>query len=228
MGKRIFVVEDEVVVALEIQRALKKMGFVFAGMATHYEEAVAGIDKARPDLILLDIMLKQSKSGVEIAKTIKQRYPIPFIYLTSVTDETAMREAICTEPVGYLVKPFRREELRSTILLGLYKASHIPSPAPNHRLQLHEPYSYDMDTNTLYCRELTVALGKKERLLLQLLAEARGQTVPMQQLEVQIWDSEMVSESALRTLIYRLNIKTDYALIETIPLEGCRLLLSDT
>ena len=226
MDKRIFVVEDEVVVALEIQRALKKMGFVFAGMATHYEEAVTGIETTRPDLILLDIRLKQSKSGIEIAKTIKH-YRIPFIYLTSITDESTMREAICTEPVGYLVKPFRREELRSTLLLGLYKASHTPPPAPSHRLKLPASYSYDMDTQTLYCGEMTVALGKKEHLLLQMLAKANGKTVPMHQLEVQIWNNEVVSESALRTLVYRLNIKTDYALIETIPLEGCRLLLSD-
>jgi ubiquinone/menaquinone biosynthesis C-methylase UbiE len=84
MDKRIFVVEDEVVVALDIQRALKKIGFVFAGMATSYDEAISGIKTSRPDLVLLDITLKQSKSGIEITKHLQSLMYCPFYLMQKI------------------------------------------------------------------------------------------------------------------------------------------------
>ncbi len=228
MGRRIFVVEDEVVVALEIQRALQKMGFVFAGMATHYEEAITGIESARPDLVLLDITLKQSKSGIEIAKTLKQRYSIPFVYLTSITDHDTMHEAVKTEPCGYLLKPFRREELYSALLLGLSKAS---PPAENDNskiIKLPNQYFYDYEKQKLFCKDQEIKLGKKENKLLQILIEANGSYLPFQTIEQLIWEETVISDSALRTLLYRVNLKTSYALIETTPTKGCRIMISSS
>jgi len=228
MGKRIFVVEDEVIVALEIQRALKKMGFLFAGMATHYEEALAGIETSRPDLVLLDITLKQSKSGVEIAKTIKQRFHIPFVYLTSVTDHDTMHEAVKTDPSGYLLKPFRREELYSALLLGLSRATPPADKERSKKIQLPETYFYDYQKQKLFYRDTEVRLGKKENKLLQILIEADGNYLPFQTIEQIIWEETPISDSALRTLLYRVNLKTSYALIETTPTKGCRIMTTSS
>ncbi len=69
----------------------------------------------------MDINLKNSKDGIETAKEIQKIENIPIIYLTAYSDENTIERAIKTNPISYLLKPFKREELKSTILLGLYK-----------------------------------------------------------------------------------------------------------
>lgn len=227
MHKRIFIVEDEAIVALEMKRAIKKLGYTVAGMAANYDDAIRGIDEHSPDLILVDITLKYSKSGIEIAKVVSAKYTIPIIFLTSITDEATMYDAIATNPVGYLLKPFRREELHSMILLGLYKAVH-QTQSKTDMLSLGHGYYYHVDDKLLFYGEKHIALGKKEERLLRLLVEAKGGVVSFKTLEEMIWEGGLVSQSAFRTLLYRLNLKLEYKLIESLPAYGCRLLLPKT
>jgi len=231
MAEKILIVEDEVIVALEIERTIEKLGYESVGLATDYEGAVRKIREDRPDLMIIDIMLKGEKTGIDIAKEVgKDSERIPFIYLTSVTDETWMREAITTGPSGYLLKPFRREELQSAILLSLYKSgrqSGLPDmeTEQNGRIALGYGYFYDEKIDRLFFEDRYLPLGLKERSLLRLLFKAAGKIVPFQILEESIWEGEPVSDSTLRTLIYRLKTKTDPRLIETVTGLGCRLLI---
>ena len=222
MHKHIYIVEDEAIVALEMKRAIAKLGYSFAGMAANYDDALKGISETSPDLILMDITLKYSKSGIEIAKEVHREYKIPIIFLTSITDESTMFDAIATEPVGYLLKPFRREELHSMILLGLYKATQQMQKKTD-MLSLGHGYYYHTDEKLLFYGDKHIALGKKEEKLLTLLVEAKGEVVSFKILEDMIWEGELVSESAFRTLLYRLNLKLEYKLIESLPAYGCRL-----
>jgi len=225
MNKHIYIVEDEAIVALELKRTVMKLGYKCAGMSSNYNDALVGIKEAKPDLILMDITLKYSKSGVEIAKELKKIQSIPIIFLTSVTDESTMEEAISTEPSGYLLKPFRREELKSTILLSLYKSSqHIY--ISNDKLSLGHNYFYNEEEQLLFYDEQLISLGKKESKLFDVLLQSKGEVVSFKILEEIIWEGRCVSESAFRTLLYRLNLKLDYKLIESIPNYGCKLLLS--
>ena len=227
MNKHIYIVEDEAIVALELKRTVMKLGYKCAGMSSNYNDALVGIKEAKPDLILMDITLKYSKSGVEIAKELKKIQSIPIIFLTSVTDESTMEEAISTEPSGYLLKPFRREELKSTILLSLYKSSqHIY--ISNDKLSLGHNYFYNEEEQLLFYDEQLISLGKKESKLFDVLLQSKGEVVSFKILEEIIWEGRCVSESAFRTLLYRLNLKLDYKLIESIPNYGCKLLLPET
>jgi len=226
MHKHIYIVEDEAIVALEMKRAIEKLGYAFAGMAANYDDAMRGIEESSPDLILMDITLKYSKSGIEIAKDIHIKYTVPIIFLTSITDESTMYDAIATNPIGYLLKPFRREELHSMILLGLYKASQQTLTRID-MFHLGHGYYYNLDEKLLFYGEKHISLGKKEEKLLSLLVEAKGEVVPFKILEDRIWDGELVGQSAFRTLLYRLNLKLEYKLIESIPTYGCRLLLPE-
>jgi DNA-binding response OmpR family regulator len=227
MHKRIFIVEDEAIVALEMKRAIEKLGYTFSGMAANYDDAIKGIAETSPDLILMDITLKYSKSGIEVAKEVHRRQLTPIIFLTSITDEATMHDAIATNPVGYLLKPFRREELHSMILLGLYKALHHTQPKTD-MLSLGHGYYYLVEDKLLFYGEKHIALGKKEQKLLTLLVEAKGEVVSFKTLEEIIWEGGVVSPSAFRTLLYRLNLKLEYKLIESLPAYGCRLLLPKT
>ena len=223
MSKRIYIVEDEAIVALEIKRAIIKLGYDFSGMASNYNDALQGIKETSPDLILMDITLKYSKSGIEIAKELQKSHTIPIIFLTSITDESIMHAAIATEPSGYLLKPFRREELQSSILLSLYKSSQ-QRVIKKELFDLGKGYFYNKDEKLLFYGDEHIALGKKEAKLLHILVEAKGAIVSFTLLEEMIWEDSTITGSAFRTLLYRLNLKLDYKLIESIPSYGCKLL----
>lgn len=224
MDKLIYVVEDEAIVALEIKHTIIKLGYIFAGMASNYNDALVGIKNTSPDLILMDIRLKYSKSGIEITKELHKTSSIPIIFLTSITEETIIQDAIQTNPAGYLIKPFRREELHSTILLGLYKSSQQIIQNTT-MFSLGYGYYYKIEEELLFYGEQHIPLGKKEAKLLRILVAAKGEVVPFQILEELIWEGQGISNSAFRTLLYRLNLKLDYKLIKSLPSYGCKLVL---
>jgi DNA-binding response OmpR family regulator len=226
MHKRIYIVEDEVIIALEIERTLAQLGYQPVGTASNYDDALRGIEESQPDLILIDITLKGSRSGIDIAKTLNQTHPIPVIFLTSVTDERTMLEAITTAPVSYLLKPFRREELHSAILLSLRHPENDPAPE-DQVTAIEGGYHYHLDRHQLYDGEQLVKLGPKERHLIHVLIEAKGEAVPYNILEETIWEGKPVAESGLRTLLYRLHKKLGCKIVKTVPAFGCRLPLAE-
>jgi PAS domain S-box-containing protein len=119
----ILVVEDEGVVALDIQARLTKLGYAVPAVADTGEEAVWKAAEMRPDLVLMDIRLKGEMDGVEAAKRIRADLDIPVVYLTAYADETTVQRAIVSEPFGYLRKPIVERELQTTIDIALHKHS---------------------------------------------------------------------------------------------------------
>ncbi len=118
---RILIVEDEVVVAMEIQRKLEAIGYSVEGIVGTGEEAVERAGKSHPDFVLMDIQLAGRLEGTEAAKQIHDLYGIPVVYLTAHSDEKTLQKAKLAEPFGYLVKPFSEADLRATIEVALYK-----------------------------------------------------------------------------------------------------------
>lgn len=118
---RIMIVEDEIVVAMEIQRKLEAMGYLVAGIVASGEEAIEKASQEHPDLVLMDIRLADRVDGIEAANRIREKFNIPVVYLTAHADEKTLQRAKLSEPFGYLVKPFSEVELRSTIEVSLYK-----------------------------------------------------------------------------------------------------------
>jgi PAS domain S-box-containing protein len=117
----IMIVEDEVVVAMELQEALRAMGYRVSAIVSSGEEAISKVDKTPPDLILMDIKLDGKLDGIETAGRIHERHDIPVIYLTAYADENSLNRAKVTEPFGYLIKPTSERELRTTIEVSLYR-----------------------------------------------------------------------------------------------------------
>lgn len=120
-GKTILVVEDEGIEALDIQQRLTSMGYHVPEIALTGEEAVARVAETKPDLVIMDIMLRGDLDGIAAAQKIRDTLDIPIIYLTSYADEATLQRAKITEPYGYIVKPFKQRELHITIDAVLYK-----------------------------------------------------------------------------------------------------------
>jgi PAS domain S-box-containing protein len=118
---RILVVEDERIIALDLQRLLIDLGYEVPALASSGEAGIRAVEETRPDLVLMDIRLRGAMDGVEAAEQIRTRYRIPVVYLTAYADETTLQRAKITEPFGYLLKPFEGRELHTTIEVALYK-----------------------------------------------------------------------------------------------------------
>ncbi|MEJ2150086.1 MAG: PAS domain S-box protein [Chloroflexota bacterium] len=118
---RILVVEDENVIALDLQRRLGALGYDVPAVAATGERAMAVAADLEPDLLLMDIKLQGNLDGVETARLIRAQHDVPIIYMTSYTDEETIRRASGTHPYGYLVKPYSDRELRSSVEIALHK-----------------------------------------------------------------------------------------------------------
>ncbi len=117
----VLVVEDENIVAKDIQHSLQKMGYNVIGTASSGEKALAILKDNQPDIILMDIMLKGDMSGIDTADTVKEVYDLPVIFLTAYADESTLSKAKITEPYGYILKPFKEIDLHTSIEMALYK-----------------------------------------------------------------------------------------------------------
>ena len=119
--ERIMVVEDEWVVADHLCRNLKDLGYTVCSTASTGDEAIRMVETDRPDLILMDIVLKGEMDGIEAADRISLRFDIPIIYLTAYSNHGYIERAKHTRPFGYMVKPFKEQELYSNIEMALHK-----------------------------------------------------------------------------------------------------------
>lgn len=131
--KQILVVEDEAIIARDLQRSLGRLGYAVPATARGGAEALAWLEENTPHLILMDIGLKGAMDGIELAHAVRARWDIPIIFLTSYSDEPTVDRAKATGPYGYLIKPFREGELRITIEVALHKHSFDSSVARRER-----------------------------------------------------------------------------------------------
>jgi len=118
---KIFIVEDEAIVAESLNDQLEALGYIVTGYAPSGEEALRNIKNNLPDLVLMDIMLEGEMDGVETAQQIKELYGIPVIFLSAYSDSETLGRAKLTEPFGYLIKPYKERELHTTLEITLYK-----------------------------------------------------------------------------------------------------------
>ncbi len=118
---KILVVEDERIVAEDIQCSLQSTGYQVSAVVTSGEEALRQVEKTKPDLVLMDIVLSGKMDGIDTAEEIVSRFDIPVIYLTAYFDEKTLEKAKLTKPYGYILKPYHESELQSSIQMALYK-----------------------------------------------------------------------------------------------------------
>lgn len=116
---RILIVEDESILAREISRQLKTLGYEAIGSTARGDEALELAVTLRPDLILMDIQLEGPMDGVEAARRVREQYGIPVVFLSATADEPALARAKTAGPFGYIVKPLQDQKLRTAIELAL-------------------------------------------------------------------------------------------------------------
>jgi two-component system cell cycle sensor histidine kinase/response regulator CckA len=119
----ILIVEDEKITAMDIRERLQGLGYDVPADVSTGEEAIEKTEQLKPDLVLMDVILRGAMDGVEAAEIIKNRFRIPIVFLTAFSDDQTLQRAKIAGPFGYVLKPFDERELHSTIEMALYRHS---------------------------------------------------------------------------------------------------------
>jgi PAS domain S-box-containing protein len=120
---KILVVENEPLIARDLKMSLERLGYEVSAVASTYQDALISSQENRPDLAFMDINIDGNKDGIQTAKALKTHYDIPIIFLTSLRDLDIIQKAKESDPFGYLVKPFRSDDLQTSIEIALFNHS---------------------------------------------------------------------------------------------------------
>ncbi|MFH1568116.1 MAG: response regulator [Gemmatimonadota bacterium] len=120
-GERILIVEDEAIVAKDVEQSLKRLGYQVTGIARYGTEAVGQVARTQPDLVLMDIRLQGDKDGIKTAEVIGARFGTPVVFVTAHSDKDTVERARHAKPAGFLTKPLNYDRLQETVERALAK-----------------------------------------------------------------------------------------------------------
>lgn len=124
--KRVLIVDDELVVAMDMEMQLHSFGYDVVGIASSGKEAISQMETTWPDLVLMDVKLQGAIDGVATATAIQRMRPTPILFVSAFGGDAARRHAEAAPACGYLSKPFRPEDLRKAIEFAL---AELPAPS---------------------------------------------------------------------------------------------------
>lgn len=242
----IMIVEDESIIALNIKETLLELGYSVIGIASDAEKAHKLLSEYKPDLILMDIFLRNGDNGIVLAKEINEMYACPIIYLTANHESKTIAEASKSAPYGYMVKPFKYQDLHSTIVVALERFKHDRSQkyaldtikninaslknkieensqSKTKIVALKYGYLYDRVTRILYHAEEQITLTERERCVIDILCMQLGHIVSIEQIELAAWKNKPAGYGSLRSLLFRLRSKLPKDLITNESGSGYRI-----
>lgn len=221
---KILIVEDQPITAMDIKQTVTNLGYKVVNISNSYESAIQKFEEIMPDLVIMDICLDGETDGIDTVKQLYKIKKIPVIYLTAFTDDNTIDRAIETNPSSYEIKPFNRASLNSSIKIAISKLNNEKYEEINlNRIDLGYKYYFDMDTKELFYEDNYIKISPQESTLLAMLINAKGSIVTNKQIEYEIWGNNVISESSVRTLVWRLRTKLEYKIIETVLYQGVKL-----
>ncbi|MBN2816865.1 MAG: response regulator [Campylobacterales bacterium] len=234
---KIIIVEDDEITSLNLNMSLQKQGYSVVALCDNITQAKNKIATHNPDVVIIDISLQESNDGIELATYIREKENIPFIYLTSYSDDNIISQAKLTEPYGYIVKPFDPASLHATIQMALFKFQLEQERKENmntlkvDKINLEkllyarrssdkpivpfgDEYHLDISICETFFRGKKIKLTKKENAFLRLLVAQLGLVVTFEQAMNYVWDENGATENSVRTLVWRLRNKLETDIIK--------------
>jgi len=198
----IFIVEDDLLSAEYLKEFLIKANYDVLDIVDTAEEAVQKCKTLKPDILLMDIMLKGQMSGSEAAVEIEHFHSgCKIIFLTAFAEQEMIDYAVESKAYAYLLKPYREKEILATLKIILMQDHISPEEEPD-LIHLKNNFIFDSKHRRLYKGDQEIPLSLKKLKLIELLAKNKNNTVSNEQISMHIWD-EMKSNSTIRSLIYR-------------------------
>jgi len=226
---QVLIVEDESIVAMEIEKYVRQLGYPVAGVCAYGERAVDIAVNTPVDIVLMDIRIKGDWDGIETAEMLRKAHPeIQVIFLTAHMDDYHVNRAIALDPVAYLAKPFHQEELRVFLKIAVQKQAYTSTlpQMTSERMILDYEFAYNEAGQTLYCCHEPMHLTQRETQMLMLFLNHRNTVLDLYTIENEIWPEKHASANTIRTLIKRLREKLKHRFIETVPSLGYRFILT--
>ena len=216
----IMIVEDDIVPANYLKKMLEAEGYRVVSMVTSGREAIKVAKQIEPDLIFMDIMLKDNISGAEAAREIHHFKPSTMIvFLTAYSDKEMIEIAVESNAFAYLLKPYRDKEILATLELAKAKIESIDNSASMNtvknsiKVELVDGYIYNTQLNRVFKDEKEIPLGSKALKLIKLLSTNKHITLEIETIIKEVWDTPK-SGQTLRSLIHRIRESTCYDLIQ--------------
>ena len=201
---KVLIIEDDSIVAMHIRETVQGHNHDVIGVAKNAQNALKIAEKTPIDLVISDINIEGEMDGIECCKILQKTYHTSVILISAYNDQSTLKSATTLDFTGYLIKPFREDELLTLlnlIVLRENKKDH------HQRKQINEVYSYCPQHQTFYKNDQVVDLTQKEKSFLEALIRANGAIVSYEHFWDTIWYGEVVSDEARRQLVYRLKQK---------------------
>ena len=223
---RVVIVEDELIAAEFLKDILEREGVEVVDVVDTGKDAISLCIKEKPDVVFMDIMLRDNISGSEAAVEISRRVPeTRIIFLTAYSDPEMIDYAVESKAAGYLSKPYNETEIIATMRLAL--ARHQQTEVPKDTVKTDEQEYVDLidgyTYNTLYNRLLKegqeVEIGPKALKLIELLSRHPDVSVSNEQIMLHVW-GEIVNDRTLRSLLFRIRAATSDTLIKNVSGTG--------
>ena len=214
--KKILIVEDEEITSIALETYLVSIGFIVTDCVNCANQAHDSIQRQKPDLVITDVMLIGQKTGTELARELYQKYQLPIVFLTAFCDDEILELAKQSNPVGYILKPYKEDELKAILTLALHRLESKVSQKCTTIVSI-DKYLYDEQKKTLSLDNQPISLGVRSEILLEVLLKNRNQVVTYETLIFAIWgDSDYNNLDRLRHLVGRLKQKLDLNSIYSI------------
>lgn len=204
MNLNILIIEDETIVALHIKKTISNLGYNSLKIAKNAKDALNTAVRNRVDLVISDINIQGDMDGIECSLLLQEKYNLPIIFVTAYRDIGTLKKASAVDFVGYIVKPFREDELETMISLAILK---YDLSTQNDIYKICDNYSYSHVTNELFFQNKAITLTKKETMFIATLVLAKGAVVPHNILDRNIWNGELVEDGTRRQLVHRFKYK---------------------
>lgn len=232
----VVIVEDDEITTLNLKLSLQKYGYNVISTCNNANDAKDKIKKLTPDIVIIDISLEESEDGIELGNVVRQKYRIPFIYLTSYSDNNIIAQAKLTQPYGYIVKPFNPSSLHATIQMAIFKYE-----SENAKINLQDKeikkldidrlldakkevnktivyfgdnYHIDLKIGETFYKDKKIKLTKKENSFLRLLVARLTSVVSFDEAMNYVWYESGTSPNSVRTLVWRLRNKLPTKIIK--------------
>lgn len=157
--KRILIVEDQFIEAHDLQLILEKANYDVTGIARSVEQALEQIETEKPDLVFLDIMLRGTGNGIDLAHILKEEH-IAFIFVSANSSKKILDQAKTTEPYGFIVKPFREQDVLTTLEIAFYRKQYSLESQLKQQILLQNEIN-EIINSKIKWEEALLLLGKK-------------------------------------------------------------------
>ena len=200
------IVEDEVITQHYLRNILEENGVAAIECCDNANDALSAIKENNYEMILMDINIKGTIDGIQLAKNILMQYRLPIVFISAYSDDRTLDEVLELAPYGFITKPFSSSEVLVSVKIAYKRFLTFETKEKKNdnesMIILTERYSYSMEENRLYCDGKRVDLNAKQCKMIKILVKNINQTVSFDEFIYHIWGENEIASSALRTFVY--------------------------